>query len=99
MANGAAAGVGIGGKKDVSLFDGFIEVVDKAGYRRAELPGHEATKSIGDNRESIALFANDRRHSRAEQERVHLRSSVDQTVLNQVEGDPIDLHSRKRRRV
>ena len=37
----------------------IVEVVDEAGYGRAELAGDEASMTVGDDGKSVALLADD----------------------------------------
>ena len=51
---------------------------------------HHLARRIGDQRESVALFADAGRHGGAHQRRVHLDAGVAQRVLDDVERDRVD---------
>ncbi len=95
MADGAFAAVRVGEQDHVPLFDGAVEVADEAIDEAAELADDHLAIGVGDQRKGIALFADARRHGGAHQRRVHFDAGVAQGVLDDIEGDRIDLLRRE----
>ncbi len=95
VADGAITGVGIGGKKQIPLFDGAVvglfETVDEA----AELPHHHLALQVSDHGEFIMLFPDARGHGRAEQYRVHLVAGIHHGIFNNVQRDGIHINALK----
>ena len=97
VTDGAVAGVRIGREEHVALFDrpvvGGLEAVDEA----AELADDHLAVDVGDHRELVVLFPDARRHGGAEQHRVHLEARIEHRVLDDIQGDRINLDPLERR--
>ena len=96
VADRAVALVGVGGQKDVALFDRAVVAVEEAADERAELADHHAALAIGDHRELVVLLADARGHRGAEQHGVHLVARVAQRAFDDVERDRVDVERPKR---
>jgi hypothetical protein len=75
----------------VARIDAAVPVAHHLVDVGAELADDHPPARVGDHRELVVLLADDRAHRRAEQHRVHLVPRVAQRVLDDVEGDRIDL--------
>ena len=91
VADRGAAGVRVGGEQDVALLDRAVEAVEEVGDGQAELADDHLPVGVGDQRELVVLLADARRQRGAEQHLVHLVAGVAQRVLDQVEGDRVDV--------
>ena len=87
-----AAGVGVGGEQHVTLADVALEAGEEVGDGQPELPDHHLALGVGDQRELVVLLADTGRQRGAEQHLVHLVPRVAQPVLDEVEGDRVDVH-------
>jgi hypothetical protein len=96
VADRGAAGVRVGGQQDVALADRTVEVVQEVRHRQAELADHHLAARVGDQRELVVLFADARGQRGAEQHLVHLVAGVAQRVLDDVQGDRVDVDLRHR---
>ena len=99
MADRAVAGVGIVGEEDVAFLDLAVIALLEAPEEGAELADDHFALGVGDHRESVVLLPDAGRHRGAEQHGVHLRARVAHRVLDDVEGDGIDLDLLERRGV
>ncbi len=91
MADGRAAGVGVRRQQDVTLLDGAVVAVQEVGDRQAELADDHLPVGVGDQGELVVLLADAGGQGGAEQHLVHLIAGVAQGVLDQVEGDDVDV--------
>ena len=70
-----------------------VEAGEEVGDRQAELADDHLPVRVGDQRELVVLLADARGQRGAEQHLVHLVAGVAQAVLDEVEGDRVDLAS------
>ena len=89
MADRAGAGVRIVLQDDVAGLEFEIALLEHIVDVRAELADDHAALHVANHREFVVLFADHRRHRRAEQHRIHLVAGIAQRVLDQVERNGI----------
>ena len=90
MADRAAALVGVALQDDVARLQIELILGEHLVHIGAKLPDDHPPFRVGDHRELIVLFADHRRHGRAEQHRVHFMAGIAQGVLDQVERNAVD---------
>ena len=89
--DGALAGIGIVPDEDVALVEVALELLNDCRDVGAELADDHAAAGVADHRELVVLLADDRRERDADHDAVHLGARVLQRVLDDVQGDRIDL--------
>ena len=99
MADRPAATVRIGEEDHVPLLNRAVELLQKAVDEAAKLANDHLAIGIGDQRKGIALFPNAGAHRGADQRGVHLDTRVAQGVLDNIEGDRIDVLLGEGRRI
>ncbi len=99
VADGAVAEIGIVGQKDIAFLNGAVVTSLETMEEGAELSHDHLAVLIGDHGKGVVLFADARRHSGAEQNRVHLIAGIAQGVLDDIQGDRIQIRLPERRRV
>ena len=95
VADRAFAAVRVGEQDHVPLLDSTVEVADEAIDEAAKLADDHLAIGVGDQRKGITLLADARRHGGAHQRCVHFDTGVTQRVLDDIEGDRIDLLRRE----
>ena len=84
--------VGIVGENDVAFLNLIVIGLEKWANERAELAYHHFAVSIGDHGKAVTLLSYAWRHGGAEQDRIHFLARIAQCILNDVDGDPIDVY-------
>jgi hypothetical protein len=90
VADRAGASVRVVLQDDVARLELEAALLEHVRNIRAELPDDHPPLGVADHRKFVVLFADHRRHRRAEQHRIHFVARVAQRVFNQIERDGIE---------